>query len=65
NNMDVHLEYLKHLKKSVEIVREIVKEARIEEPLDSALESACLYTKRSQELLEYVIGTCLKEFSER
>ncbi|GJR84953.1 hypothetical protein Tco_0155738 [Tanacetum coccineum] len=42
-------------------LREIVEEARIEKPLDNALEYACLYTKQSQELLEYVIGTCLKE----
>nr|GEW08435.1 hypothetical protein [Tanacetum cinerariifolium] len=65
NNREVHLEYLKHLKESVEIVREIVEEARIEKPLDNALESACLYAKRSHELLEYVIGTCPKEFSKR
>ncbi|GJV52868.1 hypothetical protein Tco_1448609 [Tanacetum coccineum] len=57
NNRKIHLEYLKHLKESVETVRVIVKEARIEKPLDNALESACLYTKRSHELLEYVIGT--------
>nr|GEV24476.1 hypothetical protein [Tanacetum cinerariifolium] len=65
NNREVHLEYLKHLKESVETVHEIVKEARIKKPLDNALESTCLYTKRSQELLEYVIGTCPKEFSKR
>ncbi|GKC63470.1 hypothetical protein Tco_1096068 [Tanacetum coccineum] len=46
-------------------LREIVEEARIEKPLDNALEYACFYTKRSQELLEYVIGTFLKEFSKR
>nr|GEV74290.1 reverse transcriptase domain-containing protein [Tanacetum cinerariifolium] len=65
NNREVHLDYLKHLKKSVETVCEIVKEAIIKKPLDNALSSACLYTKRSQELLEYVIGTCPKEFSKR
>ncbi|GKC46367.1 retrovirus-related pol polyprotein from transposon TNT 1-94 [Tanacetum coccineum] len=53
NNREVHLDYLKHLKESVETLREIVKEARIEKPLDNALESACFYTKRSQKLLEY------------
>ncbi|GJR20497.1 integrase, catalytic region, zinc finger, CCHC-type containing protein [Tanacetum coccineum] len=47
---------------SVETLREIVEEARIEKPLDNALEYAYLYTKRSQELLEYVIDTCPKEF---
>nr|GEW77243.1 retrovirus-related Pol polyprotein from transposon TNT 1-94 [Tanacetum cinerariifolium] len=60
NNREVHLDYLKHLKESVETVREIVEEIRIEKPLDNALASACLYTKRSQELLKYVIGTCPK-----
>nr|GFB77384.1 hypothetical protein [Tanacetum cinerariifolium] len=65
NNRDIHLDYLKHLKKSVETVREIVKEARIEKPLDNAHASACLYTKRSQKLLEYVISTYPKEFSKR
>ncbi|GJW43182.1 hypothetical protein Tco_0071981 [Tanacetum coccineum] len=50
---------------SVEILCEIVEEARIEKPLDNALENAFFYTKRSQELLEYVIGTCPKEFNKR
>ncbi|GJT34199.1 retrovirus-related pol polyprotein from transposon TNT 1-94 [Tanacetum coccineum] len=50
NNRVVHLDYLKHLKESVETLREIVEEARIEKPLDNTLENACFYTKRSQEL---------------
>ncbi|GJT97418.1 retrovirus-related pol polyprotein from transposon TNT 1-94 [Tanacetum coccineum] len=65
NNREVHLDYLKHLKESVETLREIIEEAKIERPLDSSLASACLYTKHSQELLEYVIGTCLKDFNTR
>ncbi|GJS75108.1 hypothetical protein Tco_0724989, partial [Tanacetum coccineum] len=65
NNREVHLDYLKHLKESVEPLREIVEEARIEKPLDNTLENACFYTKRSQELLEYVIGTFPKEFNKR
>ncbi|GJT74196.1 hypothetical protein Tco_1040921 [Tanacetum coccineum] len=65
NNREVHLDYLKHLKESVETLREIVEEAKVERPLDSSLASACLYTKHSQELLEYVIGTCLKDFNTR
>nr|GEX03728.1 hypothetical protein [Tanacetum cinerariifolium] len=64
NNGKVHIDYLKHLKECVETLREIVKEVRIEKPLDNALENACFYTKRSQELLEYVIGTCLEEFNK-
>ncbi|GJT91330.1 hypothetical protein Tco_1080175 [Tanacetum coccineum] len=65
NNREVHLDYLKHLKESVEILREIVEEARAEKPLDSSLAYPCLYTKHSQELLKYVIGTCLKDFNKR
>ncbi|GJS31831.1 retrovirus-related pol polyprotein from transposon TNT 1-94 [Tanacetum coccineum] len=65
NNREVHLDYLKHLKESVETLREIVKEAKVERPLDSSLAFACLYTKHSQELLEYVIGTCPKDFNQR
>ncbi|GJW34384.1 integrase, catalytic region, zinc finger, CCHC-type containing protein [Tanacetum coccineum] len=53
NNREVHLDYLKHLKESVETLREMVEEARLERPLDRSLASACLYTKQSQELLEY------------
>ncbi|GKC05573.1 hypothetical protein Tco_0997183 [Tanacetum coccineum] len=51
NNREVHIDYLKHLKESVEILREIVEEAKVERPLDRSLASACLYTKHSQELL--------------
>ncbi|GJY49329.1 hypothetical protein Tco_0439285 [Tanacetum coccineum] len=50
---------------SVETVREIVEEARVVKPLDNALNYACQYTKLSQELLEYVIGTCPKSLNER
>ncbi|GJV70983.1 putative ribonuclease H-like domain-containing protein, partial [Tanacetum coccineum] len=65
NNRSAHLNYISHLKESVETVREIVKEARVVKPLDNALNYACQYTKLSQELLEYVIGTCPKSFNER
>ncbi|GKB14936.1 retrovirus-related pol polyprotein from transposon TNT 1-94 [Tanacetum coccineum] len=60
NNREMHLVYLKHLKESVKTLREIVEEAKVERPLDRSLASACRYTKHSQELLEYVIGTCTK-----
>nr|GEV82620.1 retrovirus-related Pol polyprotein from transposon TNT 1-94 [Tanacetum cinerariifolium] len=65
NNREVHLDYLKHLKESVETLREIVEEAKVERPLDRSLVSACLYTKHSQKLLEYVIGTYPKDFNQR
>ncbi|GJW50748.1 hypothetical protein Tco_0092099 [Tanacetum coccineum] len=60
NNREVHLVYLRHLKESVDTLRDIVEEAKAERPLDSSLEFACRYTKHSQELLEYVFGTCPK-----
>ncbi|GJV56821.1 retrovirus-related pol polyprotein from transposon TNT 1-94 [Tanacetum coccineum] len=53
------------LLESVETVREIIAEARVVKPLDNVLNYACQYTKLSQELVEYVIGTCPKEFTER
>ncbi|GJW61770.1 retrovirus-related pol polyprotein from transposon TNT 1-94 [Tanacetum coccineum] len=65
NNRSAHLNYISHLKESVEIVRGIVEEAKVVKPLDNALNYACQYTKPSQELLEYVIGTCPKSFNER
>nr|GFB75038.1 hypothetical protein [Tanacetum cinerariifolium] len=64
NNKEVHLDYFKHLKDSVATLREIVKEAKVERPLDRSVASACLYTKHSQELLEYMIGTCPKNFNK-
>nr|GEU39545.1 hypothetical protein [Tanacetum cinerariifolium] len=56
NNREAHLDYLKHLKESVETIRDIVEEAKVVRPLDSSIFSACRYTKHSQELLEYTIG---------
>ncbi|GKF63029.1 hypothetical protein Tco_0183083, partial [Tanacetum coccineum] len=57
NNRSAHLNYISHLKESVETIREIVEEARVVKPLDSSLNYACRYTKLSQELLECVLGT--------
>ncbi|GKA13650.1 retrovirus-related pol polyprotein from transposon TNT 1-94 [Tanacetum coccineum] len=65
NNREVHLHYLKHLKECVETLREIVEEAKVERPLDRLIVSACRYTKHFQELLEYAIGTCPKDFNQR
>nr|GEV37817.1 reverse transcriptase domain-containing protein [Tanacetum cinerariifolium] len=46
NNREVHLDYLKHLKESVETLREIVEEARVKIPFDRSLASAYLNTLR-------------------
>ncbi|GJX18753.1 hypothetical protein Tco_0221430 [Tanacetum coccineum] len=64
-NREVHLHYIKRLKENVETLREIVEDAKVERPLDTSLASAFRYTKHSQELLEYVIGTCHKDFGAR
>nr|GEY42190.1 retrovirus-related Pol polyprotein from transposon TNT 1-94 [Tanacetum cinerariifolium] len=53
NNREVHLDYLRHLKVSVETLREIVEKDKVVRPLDSLVVSDCRYTKHSQELLEY------------
>ncbi|GJY62929.1 retrovirus-related pol polyprotein from transposon TNT 1-94 [Tanacetum coccineum] len=37
NNREVHLVYLRHLKESVDTLREIVEEAKVERPLDGSL----------------------------
>nr|GEV90915.1 hypothetical protein [Tanacetum cinerariifolium] len=65
NNREAHLDYLKHLKESVETIREIVEEAKVVRLLDSLIVSACCYTKHSQELLEYAIGTCPQDSHQR
>nr|GEV00795.1 hypothetical protein [Tanacetum cinerariifolium] len=58
NNKEAHLDYLKHLKESVETIRKKVEEVKVVRPLDNSIVSACRYTKHSRELLEYAIGTC-------
>nr|GFB48790.1 hypothetical protein [Tanacetum cinerariifolium] len=61
NNREAHLDYLKRLKESVESIHDMVEEAKVIRPLDRSIVSACRYTKHSQELLEYAIGTCLQD----
>nr|GEU60692.1 hypothetical protein [Tanacetum cinerariifolium] len=58
NNRDTHLDYLRYLTKSVETIRDIVEEDKVVRPLDRSIVSARRYTKHSEELLEYGIGTC-------
>ncbi|GJS25989.1 hypothetical protein Tco_0486609 [Tanacetum coccineum] len=47
NNREVHLDYLRHLKESKETLCEIVKEAKVKQPLDRSIVFACCYTKHS------------------
>nr|GEU68291.1 retrovirus-related Pol polyprotein from transposon TNT 1-94 [Tanacetum cinerariifolium] len=65
NNKDAHLDCLRHLKKSVETIRDILEEARVVRLLDRSIVSACRYTKHSRELLEYAIGTCPQGSQQR
>nr|GFC24697.1 hypothetical protein [Tanacetum cinerariifolium] len=65
NNRDAHLDYLRHLKESVEIICNIVEEAKVVRPLDRSIVSAYHYTQHSQELLVYAIGTCPQGSQQR
>nr|GFC00024.1 integrase, catalytic region, zinc finger, CCHC-type, peptidase aspartic, catalytic [Tanacetum cinerariifolium] len=65
NNRDAHIDYLRHLKESVETIRDIVEEAKVVRTLDRSIVSACRYTQHSQELLEYAIGTCPQGSQQR
>nr|GFA84025.1 hypothetical protein [Tanacetum cinerariifolium] len=65
NNRDAHLDYLRHLKESVKTIRDIVEEAKVVRPRDRSIVSACRYTKHSQELLAYAIGTCPQGSQQR
>nr|GEV03817.1 retrovirus-related Pol polyprotein from transposon TNT 1-94 [Tanacetum cinerariifolium] len=65
NNREAHLDYLRHLKKSVETIHDIVEEAKVVRPLDISIVSTFRYTKHSQELLEYTIDTYLQDSHQR
>ncbi|GJW57828.1 retrovirus-related pol polyprotein from transposon TNT 1-94 [Tanacetum coccineum] len=58
NNRETHIYYLKHTMEQAAILREIVEQAKLLNPLDSASYSACKYVKLIQELLGYVRDTC-------
>ncbi|GJV30905.1 retrovirus-related pol polyprotein from transposon TNT 1-94 [Tanacetum coccineum] len=66
NNREVHLDDLKHLKDSVETLREIVEEAKFERPLDSSLAFACLTLLGTvvQIVLWYLDSGCSKHMTE-
>nr|GEV96032.1 hypothetical protein [Tanacetum cinerariifolium] len=60
NSRVVHHGYLNRLRDTLYTLHEIVKEARSKRPSDNNLDYACVYTKRSQELLENVRASCTK-----
>ncbi|GJX22847.1 integrase, catalytic region, zinc finger, CCHC-type containing protein [Tanacetum coccineum] len=57
NNREAHEYYLKHTMEQVAIFREVVEQAKSQNPLDSASYSACMYVKLIQELLGYIRDT--------
>ncbi|GKE67438.1 hypothetical protein Tco_1521599, partial [Tanacetum coccineum] len=57
NNRETHIYYLKHTMEQAVILREIVKQAKLLNPLDNASYSAYKYVKLIQELLGYVRDT--------
>ncbi|GKE28277.1 hypothetical protein Tco_1443661, partial [Tanacetum coccineum] len=57
-NRVAYVDYLKQTKEYADTLREIVEHARALKPLDNALEYACKFTTRIQELLVYVSATC-------
>nr|GEW03722.1 retrotransposon protein, putative, unclassified [Tanacetum cinerariifolium] len=65
NNRDAHIDYLRHLKESVETICNIIEEAKVVRPRYRSILSACRYTKHSQELLEYAISTCPQGSQQR
>nr|GEV35249.1 hypothetical protein [Tanacetum cinerariifolium] len=58
NNKTVHYDYLKHTQEETATLREIVKNERLINPLNTSLDYACKYTKRIQELLIILKQTC-------
>ncbi|GKC99136.1 retrovirus-related pol polyprotein from transposon TNT 1-94 [Tanacetum coccineum] len=56
-NREAHIYFLKHTMEQAAILREIVEQANLLNPLDSASYSACKYVKLIQELLGYVRDT--------
>nr|GEU37402.1 retrovirus-related Pol polyprotein from transposon TNT 1-94 [Tanacetum cinerariifolium] len=58
NNRIAHNDYLKHTQEETATLREIVKNERLLNPLNTSLDYACKYTKRIQELLIILKQTC-------
>ncbi|GJX75354.1 retrovirus-related pol polyprotein from transposon TNT 1-94 [Tanacetum coccineum] len=58
NNREAREYYFKHTMEQAVIFREVVEQAKSQNPLDSASYSACMYVKLIQELLGYVRDTC-------
>nr|GEY55371.1 hypothetical protein [Tanacetum cinerariifolium] len=58
NNRTAHYDYLKHTQEETATLREIVKNGRLLNPLNTSLDYVCKYAKRIQELLIILKQTC-------
>ncbi|GJX71475.1 retrovirus-related pol polyprotein from transposon TNT 1-94 [Tanacetum coccineum] len=58
HNREVYIAYLRNTQEQANILREIVKQAKAKQSLDSELDLACKYITRIQEFLVYVQDTC-------
>ncbi|GJY34551.1 integrase, catalytic region, zinc finger, CCHC-type containing protein [Tanacetum coccineum] len=58
NNRSAHSDYLKHTQEEAAILRKIVEQRKLQNPLNESLDSACKYTKQIQELLIIIGQTC-------
>nr|GEW81178.1 hypothetical protein [Tanacetum cinerariifolium] len=65
NNRVVQHGYLNRLRDTLDTLYEIAEEARSKRLSDNNLDYACVYTKRSQELLENVSASCPKADNKR
>nr|GEU67189.1 copia protein [Tanacetum cinerariifolium] len=57
-NKEAHIDYLKYTQEQADILRGIVEQAKVKQPLDNVLDFACKHAQRIQELLVYVRDTC-------
>ncbi|GJU73776.1 hypothetical protein Tco_1265181 [Tanacetum coccineum] len=58
HNRSTHSDYLTHTQEEAAILREIVEQGKLQNPLNNSLDSACKYTKQIQELLILIKQTC-------
>ncbi|GJS78488.1 retrovirus-related pol polyprotein from transposon TNT 1-94 [Tanacetum coccineum] len=57
-NREAHIDYLKYTQDQADILRGIVEQAKLKQPLDNALDFAYKHAQRIQELFVYVRDTC-------
>nr|GEU54997.1 hypothetical protein [Tanacetum cinerariifolium] len=58
NNRTAHSVYLRHTQEQAAILREVLEQGKLQNPLNNSLDLACKYTKRIQELLIIISQTC-------